>query len=82
MAKGTKTGGREQGTPNKLTKELRTVLKEFLFKELQDLPVHLNKLESKDRLEILVRLLPYVLPKVEAVNYDSGEPLEWSMEKD
>ena len=28
---GKKYGGRQKGTPNKLTKEIRTVLKEFLI---------------------------------------------------
>ncbi len=50
MAKGIKTGGREQGTPNKLTTELRAVLKDLLHRELAALPENLEKLETKDRL--------------------------------
>ena len=65
MAKGFKTGGREPGTPNKLTKELRTVLKNILEKELEAMPDNLDKLEPKDRLEVVIKLLPYVLPKIE-----------------
>jgi hypothetical protein len=73
--KGTpKTGGRQPGTENKLTKELRTVLKNIMFEELENLPVNLNKLDNKDRIEILVKLIPYVLPKVETVPIDKGEP--------
>jgi len=46
MAKGIKTGGREQGTPNKLTKELRSILKNILAKEMETIPVNLEKLEQ------------------------------------
>lgn len=74
---GKKYGGRETGTPNKLTKELRAVLKNILHQELEQLPEHLTKLEIKDRLELLVKLLPFALPKVEAVNYQENEPTFW-----
>ncbi|HXH17488.1 MAG TPA: hypothetical protein VNJ07_00270 [Chitinophagales bacterium] len=79
MAQGIKTGGREAGTPNKLTKELRAILKDLLHRELEALPERLEKLEGKERLEILVKLLPYVLPKVEPVSMDKGEPGVWDL---
>ena len=78
MAKGLKTGGREKGTPNKLTKELRGLLKDLLHQELENLPAHLNSLEPKDRLEIIVKLLPYAIPKVEPVHFKEDEPMEFS----
>ena len=74
---GKKYGGREAGTPNKLTKELRAVLKNILHQEIELLPEHFNKLEPKDRLELLVKLLPFTLPKIEAVNYQENEPIQW-----
>jgi hypothetical protein len=77
MAKGIKTGGREQGTPNRLTSELRRILKDLLHQELENLPEHLNSLEPKERLEILVKLLPYAIPKVEPVHFSTNEPLTW-----
>ncbi len=73
MAHGIKTGGREAGTPNKLTKELRAALKNILHQEIELLPDHFNKLEPKDRLELLVKLLPYALPKVEPESYEISE---------
>lgn len=73
MAKGIKTGGRLPGTPNKLTKELRAALKNILHQEIELLPDHFNKLEPKDRLELLVKLLPFALPKVEPESYEIGE---------
>jgi hypothetical protein len=70
---GIKYGGREAGTPNRLTKELRAVLKNILHQEIELLPDHFNKLEPKDRLELLVKLLPFALPKVEPESYQIGE---------
>jgi len=80
MAKGEKTGGREAGTPNRLTKELRAALKNILHQEIENLTENFNKLDTKDRLELLVKLLPYALPKVDAVNYALNEPftLGWN----
>jgi hypothetical protein len=70
---GKKFGGRESGTPNKLTKELRTALKNILHQEIELLSVHFGKLEPKDRLELLVKLLPFALPKVMPESYEVGE---------
>lgn len=79
MAKGIKTGGRDKGTPNRLTKELRLILKQIVFNELSELPERLEKMETDKRTEILIKLIPYVLPKVESVSMDKGEGLfpEW-----
>ena len=77
---GIKYGGREAGTPNRLTKELRAALKNILHQEIELLPGHFDKLEPKDRLELLVKLLPFALPKVEPESYQIGEGgvLDWS----
>jgi hypothetical protein len=66
MAKGHKTGGREAGTPNRLTNEIREILCDIMHKELKDLPRRLNELETKDRLELLAKFIPYVIPRMEA----------------
>ena len=70
---GKKYGGREAGTPNRLTKELRAALKNILHQEIELLPDHFDKLEPKDRIELLVKLLPFALPKVEPASYQMGE---------
>jgi hypothetical protein len=44
-----------------------------LHQEIELLPEHFNKLEPKDRLELLVKLLPFALPKVEPESYQIGE---------
>ena len=63
MAKGFKTGGRQQGQPNKLTRELRAMLGEIVKKEIEKLPELLKELEPKDRAVILEKFTGYVLPK-------------------
>lgn len=75
MEKKTKTGGRTQGTPNVITSQLRSVLKEMLFVELQNLPGYLAELPVKDRVYVVTKLMAYVLPKVENVSSYDGEPL-------
>jgi hypothetical protein len=70
---GKKFGGRQAGTPNKLTRELRTALKNILHKEIEAIPEHLKQLEPKDRLEMLIKLLPYTMPKVQPESFKIGE---------
>jgi hypothetical protein len=70
--------GRKVGTPNKLTKELRATLKAIIEKELETIPETLENLTPEKRLEIVIKLIPYVLPKVESVPMDKGEPVDWS----
>ena len=74
---GKKFGGRQKGTPNKLTKELRSVLKDVLYEEIDRLPERLDELDTKDRLELLVKLMPFVFPKVQSVSQSLDEPINW-----
>jgi hypothetical protein len=79
--KGQKTGGRVAGTPNRLTKELRTVLRDMIADELDALPATLEGLPPKERLDVVIKLLPFCLPKVQAVRNDYDSPLssfDWS----
>lgn len=57
-----------------LTTDLRNTLKSMFQKELEKLPETLELLEPKERLNILCKLMPYVMPKTGSVNYWVGEP--------
>jgi hypothetical protein len=57
-----------------LTGYIRDTLKELMQKELEQLPDTLKELEPVQRLNILCKLIPYVLPKVESVTHKLGEP--------
>jgi hypothetical protein len=61
--KGKKTGGRQAGTPNKVSGELRDRLREILSGEIDRLPVLLDSLEPAKRAELIARLLPLIIPK-------------------
>jgi len=74
---GNKYGGRQKGTPNKLTKELRSVLKDILYQELEQIQEHLETLNPKERVELLIKLMPYALPKVTSISHTTNEPLDW-----
>lgn len=60
-----------------LTESLRETMKGIMQQEIKKLHEHLAKLQPKERLEIVLKLMPYVFPKVEAVKVDQGEPLNW-----
>jgi hypothetical protein len=70
---GQKTGGRKVGTPNKVTSELRKTLKGIIAAELDELPTTLAELPARERLELLIKLLPFALPKVNTISgsYDT-----------
>jgi hypothetical protein len=74
---GNKYGGREKGTPNRITKELRSLLKDVMYDEIGALQERLDTLNPKDRVELLIKLMPYALPKVTSVSHTTNEPLDW-----
>ena len=78
MAIGRKTGGRKAGTPNKISGEMRLLLKQIISDELEALPETLEQLPGKDRLEAVLKLMPFVLPKIESIEgqYDD-ERFNW-----
>lgn len=57
-----------------LVGDIRSTLKELMQQELEQLPETLKELEPVQRLNVLCKLIPYVLPKVEAVHSEKGEP--------
>ena len=76
---GKKYVGREKGTPNRMTKELWSVLKDIVYQELKKIEERLNKLERKERLDLVLKLMPYTLPKVNNISHTTNQPLDWEM---
>jgi hypothetical protein len=70
---GKKTGGRVAGTPNKVTSELRKTLKAIVASELEALPTTFEQLQPKERLDLLIKFLPFCMPKVDSIggSYDT-----------
>ena len=46
---GNKYGGREKGTPNRITKELRSLLKDVIYDEIGALQEHIDALKPKEK---------------------------------
>lgn len=59
--------GRTPGIPNRATLELRELLKVTIDKGLEELPAILVKMKTNERAEMLVKLLPYRLPRLQAI---------------
>jgi predicted ATPase len=53
---------------------IRDTLKDLMLTELKQLPETLKELEPVQRLNILCKLMPYVLPKTESIKHTLGEP--------
>ena len=47
---GKKYGGREKGTPNRLTKELRSVLKDIVYQELEKIEERFKRIRTKRKI--------------------------------
>ena len=62
MAKGYKTGGRQTGTPNKRT-AITENIEDMVLKEFNKIPHYIESLNNKERLEFIIKLLPYAVPK-------------------
>ncbi len=69
MARGVKTGGRQKGTPNRITQDVREVLSDFFEREVANIDGYFDAIDPKDRLTFIMKLLPYMLPKYENTTY-------------
>ena len=75
---GKKYGGRQKGTPNRMTKELRVLLKDIVYQELEEVQERFSLLEPKQRIELIIKLMPYILTKVNNISHTTNEPLDWN----
>lgn len=65
-----KTGGRQSGTPNKVTSDIRTVLHSIVSDELDHLSTRLHTMDDDQRTYTLIKLLPYIMPKMQAITFN------------
>ena len=70
-----RTGGSAVGTEKKTTKEIRILLKEVLI--MNYLILKNCELPPKERLDLILKIMPYVLLKVNNVEHCMDEPLDW-----
>ncbi len=69
-----KTDSKEQSTK---VIDMRVNLKSIIAKEMEHLPDYLTSLTPEKKIEVLIKLMPFVFPKVEAVTMSKGEPSEY-----
>lgn len=87
MAKRIKTGGREQGTPNVITSEIRERINKIIESNFDENSIEqdLKTLDPEKRLIILIKLLEFSLPKLQATRIEADlsdhlvniRPKEW-----
>lgn len=70
--------GRPKGSKNRATAELRERFQILLDKNIDNLQKDLDKLEPKDRINAILNLSQYVLPKLKAHEIMESEPIEIS----
>lgn len=65
---GKKFGGRQKGTPNKLSSTIKDKIHAVVTAELENFESLLALIDDpKDRIDALCKLLPYVVPKQQEV---------------
>ena len=64
----------EKSKEQVLTNGLRETLKSIMQNEIEKIPKQLEGLEPKERLNFIVKLMPYVFPKLQGINIGEGEP--------
>lgn len=70
---GLKFGGRTKGTPNRTTKETKELLTKIVSNELDNVDKLLEQLEPKERLDAVIKLLPYIVPKQTEMTMEGKE---------
>jgi dsRNA-specific ribonuclease len=70
---GKKFGGREAGTPNRTTIEIKTAFQNLLDSNIDQMDEDLKALQPKERLNVLLKLADFVLPKIQSVQPEGFE---------
>ena len=72
--KGLKTGGRQKGTPNKLTSELRDKISVLVSGTMDSIDI--STFNHLEKIKLLQVLCQYILPKLASADYSIGSPDE------
>lgn len=71
MPKGVKYGGRKKGTPNKITKDIRSRIAEFIEGNFETYCEKMKDLDGRDYVRAYNDMCQYVLPKLQSVAVDA-----------
>lgn len=79
-----KTGGRTAGTPNKVTKQAKELLSGFIGEEAENFKTAMKDIFANDKplyAALYIKMLPYVLPKLNSVDVTSNNATKLSFEE-
>jgi hypothetical protein len=66
-----KIGGRRKGMPNRCTSDFKAILRQAVEDELLSLSTTFKAVKSPERrLELFIKLLPFVIPKAQEVSLE------------
>lgn len=65
--------GRPKGAVNKTTAQMKTMIKNFVQQELENIDLLLSEMNATERLYIISRFLPYVIPKERQIEPNEAE---------
>ena len=61
--------GRPKGAKNKIPVNIRSMVTEFINNNWESVQDEFNRLEPKDKLSFLDKLMNYAIPKLQSINY-------------
>lgn len=68
---------KQQEQQEVMVDDMRRCLKEMMNREIANLPELIEQLPPEQRIGIVLKMMPFVLPKVVSVKANSGEPLNF-----
>ena len=73
--KGQKTGGRQKGTPNKISAEVRQLMYDLLAENTDLIMQDFRNMTTEQRMVFIPKILPYLTPKMKPVSEDEEQKL-------
>jgi hypothetical protein len=69
-----KTGGRKPNTPNRINAQAKQLVQNLINTEILKMPELLEQLKPKDRLDVIVKLIGYIMPKQTKIELEADLP--------
>jgi len=63
--------GRKKGVKNKITKDLREAINNFLQENYETVTIKFNDLSPRDQMKFFLELLQYAIPKLQNIKQDA-----------
>lgn len=64
------TKGRPRGAKNRTTTQTKAIIQKIVNDEIDTLPEMLDKLKPKERIEAVIKLMAYLIPKQSQIQID------------